>query len=465
MVLGPLFFLVLIGVVIGIGTIWDRRVENSELPDQAWARYLPVVAAFSYYMILWIIAFSVAGYNTVDGLPTSPVFLWLTSPYFLLMAFLGYTGTIYLFPFVLVLVYGWIWLAMVIAGRRYHKKPVGTTGLPILITVFIFLTAISVYQYIDRRNEILPFEQVEKIDEEVRHWDGYQPFSNNGLLTPLDETPTLVIDSDYPKVDGATAAYPVYGSMVEMVYHGMDKQMVYQYVNFNNTPRAYKCLIDGRVDVIFGVHPSEEQIAEAKAVGKEFVLTPIAREAFIFFVNKTNPVNSLTVGQIQDIYTKKITKWNEVGGDYSRIVPFQRPANSGSQTAMLSMVMRGRELPRPLREEYAKGMGGIIHRVAAYRNYASAIGYSFRYYATGMNKNAGIKLLAIDGIEPTSENIRTAAYPFTAYLYAVTTGNETPNTKRLIEWFLSDQGQRLVEKCGYIPINPTSKDNPDSSKP
>lgn len=293
--------------------------------------------------------------------------------------------------------------------------------------------------------------EVEKVYEEVE-LEEYFPFYESNMLTPLNEPSTLFIESDYPVIDGATAAYPVYGSMVEMVYKGLDSNTVSKYVNCTNTPSAYKNLINGDVDIIFGVHPSEEQIAMARAAGKEFVLTPIAKEAFVFFVNGENTVSSLTIGQIRDIYQKKITNWKDAGGPYLRIIPFQRPVNSGSQTAMISMVMKGNALPNPLREEYARGMGRIINRVAAYRNYSSAIGYSFRYYATAMKQNDGIKLIAIDGIEPTVGNIKTGTYPFTANLYAVTAGHETPNTKKLIEWLLSTQGQRLIEKCGYVPV-------------
>ena len=112
--------------------------------------------------------------------------------------------------------------------------------------------------------------------------------------------------------------------------------------------------------------------------------------------------------------------------------------------------MKGIPLPEPLREEYAGSMGGIIRNVAAYRNYSSAIGYSFRFFATGMKPNDNIKLLAIGGVEPNKENIRGNSYPLTVDIYAVTRGNETENTKKLIGWILTEQGQNFLEKCGYV---------------
>jgi phosphate transport system substrate-binding protein len=131
-------------------------------------------------------------------------------------------------------------------------------------------------------------------------------------------------------------------------------------------------------------------------------------------------------------------------------MPFQRPENSGSQTIMLARVMGDKSLPPPLREEYASMMGGVINRVAEYRNYSSAIGYSFRYFATGMKPNENIRLLAIGGIEPAVENIRNGSYPFTVDVYAVTAGSADDNTEKLIGWILSEQGQGFIESCGYV---------------
>jgi phosphate transport system substrate-binding protein len=188
----------------------------------------------------------------------------------------------------------------------------------------------------------------------------------------------------------------------------------------------------------------------AKEKGIDFVLTPIAKEAFVFFVNKDNPISGLTLEQIQNIYQKKITNWSELGGNNGRIMPFQRPENSGSQTIMLAMVMRDKTLPAPLWEEYAAVMSGVISQVAEYRNYSSAIGYSFRYFATGMNPNDNIKLLSINGVEPTIENIQNCTYPFTIDVYAVTAGSANENTEKLIQWILSEQGQSFIEICGYV---------------
>jgi phosphate transport system substrate-binding protein len=113
--------------------------------------------------------------------------------------------------------------------------------------------------------------------------------------------------------------------------------------------------------------------------------------------------------------------------------------------------MGGTPIMKPLKEDVPEGMGGIIEQVADYRNFNNAIGFSFRFFATGMKANPDIKLLAIDGIEPNPENIASGQYPFTASLYAITLKeNPKPTIKPFLEWMQGSQGQELVEMIGYI---------------
>jgi len=104
-------------------------------------------------------------------------------------------------------------------------------------------------------------------------------------------------------------------------------------------------------------------------------------------------------------------------------------------------------------ESVSGGMFSQTRMVASdFYNYNSAIGYTFLFYLNQMAGNAGVKVLSIDGIEPNKRTIQNNSYPYTQTVYAVTTGNESENTKKFIEWILSPQGQELAEKTGYIPV-------------
>ena len=111
----------------------------------------------------------------------------------------------------------------------------------------------------------------------------------------------------------------------------------------------------------------------------------------------------------------------------------------------------------PLKEDRLGGMGGIINDVAGYRNYQEAVGFTFRYFSTEMFKNGEIKLLAIDGIEPTVENIRNGSYPFIADCCIITVKPRTENIKKIVDFMFSPAGRELVEKTGYVPIEKEEK--------
>ena len=183
------------------------------------------------------------------------------------------------------------------------------------------------------------------------------------------------------------------------------------------------------------------------------MLTPIGKEAFVFFVSNTNECDNLTTQNIHDIYSGKVKNWSAITGENIKIFAFQRPENSGSQTIM-QKIMGDVPLAEPLKEEYIEGMGGVSESVADYRNYPGAIGYSFRFFTTGMADNSDmIKLLSINGIAPTTENIASSVYPYTVSLYAITLEDSRLDTiEPFLEWMQGAEGQELVEKIGYVPI-------------
>ena len=302
-------------------------------------------------------------------------------------------------------------------------------------------------------------------DRDLLLWQ-YEPFSEGTKAVNLEEQSTLRFHrEDLLRLDGATALYPVYAGFVQAVYPQGEYPLYdntsegYGSVTCSGTVNAYERLITGRTDLIFAAAPSQEQLEMARRAAKELHLTPIGREAFVFFVNSRNPVEGLTVEQIQGIYTGQITNWNQVGGKNQPIRPFQRLKNSGSQSALLRL-MGGLPLIDPEKEDRVGGMGGIIQQVASYRNYKNSIGFSFRFYASEMAANDQIRLLALDGVSPTKESIRDGSYPISDSFFAITAApigapdprESNPNLNAFLDWILSEQGQQIVEDSGYVSI-------------
>jgi phosphate transport system substrate-binding protein len=295
----------------------------------------------------------------------------------------------------------------------------------------------------------------------------YEPFRDESRAAQLSEESTLQFTDNLPRLDGATALYPVYSAFVQSVYPSGDYSLPQRdstdidyrdlIVRCSTTGTAYENLIKGDVDIIFVAGISNEHNIFAQRNGIELEFTPIGRDAFVFFVNSANPVNSLTTAQIRDIYSGKITNWQELGGEDVDIFPYQREANSGSQTAMENL-MGNTPLMRPPMEDVVEyTMEAMIFQVESthHRNRPNAIGYSFLYFTTEMARADQIKLLSLDGVAPTRENIVNGTYPQSGYFYAVTvkgSDGDNPNISAFIEWILSEQGQYLIEKTGYTPL-------------
>lgn len=290
----------------------------------------------------------------------------------------------------------------------------------------------------------------------------YEPFAEDTRAVSPEVPASLTLERiDTLRLDGATALYPVYASFVQAVYPADSYPLIEHgwpgKVACSGTVEAYERLIRRETDMIFAAAPSQDQLDRAEKAGMEFHLTPIGREAFVFFVNRRNPVESLTVEELWGIYSGEITNWKQVGGRNQRIRPFQRSGNSGSQSALLRL-MEGRTLLEPEREDVAAAMDGIIHQVASYRNYRNAIGFSFRFYATEMVTSGDIRLLAVNGVAPTRETIRDNSYPISSSFYAVTAApigqpsleERDEHAAAFLDWILSEEGQTLVERSGYV---------------
>ena len=278
----------------------------------------------------------------------------------------------------------------------------------------------------------------------------YLPFEENSKIVKT-YSKTLKLTENLPKIDGAAALFPVYSAFVNAVYPNTTKlhDGIFEY---NNTPDGYRLLAEKETDIFIGVYPSDEQKAYAEENQTTFEYTPIGTEAFVFFVHKDNPITNLTTEQIKDIYSGKITNWKDVGGKNEKIAAFQRNEGSGSQS-MLKRFMGDTPITDAPTEMVNDLMAGIIEQVADYKSKTNSIGFSFRYYVEGIIKNPDIKMISIDGIAPTSENIRNGSYPILTPIYAVTyKENQNCNVDKLLEWILSDEGQYIINETGYVGI-------------
>lgn len=317
----------------------------------------------------------------------------------------------------------------------------------------------------------------EAINQPIPRAEGWQRFAAGnafclGDITPYSDTISLQSYGTYPAMDGSTALVPM---AMEMARQHLDiaEDDLKGFVSFSTTHYAYEHLIYGMpnptvtipskgitldpeapVSFFLGSELSDEELLMAEKAGVELVVTPVCYDAFVFLVNAKNPVNSLTVRQIQDIYGGAVTSWAQVGGEDGRdIYAYQRSKNSGSQTAMENLVMRGRRLAAAEDNYVSDGMSDLVQAIGEYDNAQYSLGYSFLYYVEMLYKAGDIKVLMVDGVAPTPDNLRAGAYPFTSCYYAVYRDGDE-NAAAFAEWMCGEEGQRAIAQAGYIPLMP-----------
>lgn len=258
---------------------------------------------------------------------------------------------------------------------------------------------------------------------------------------------------DYPKVDGATAMRPMSVEIAKSVLN-MTNEEAETFIVHNTTAKAYENLINKETDLIFVSEPSDDILNQAKNAGVEFEMVGIGRDGFVFVENKENKIDNLTIEQIQNIYTGKITNWSEVGGENAQIVAYQREKNSGSQNLMEKMVMKGLKMMEVPQNLELTNMSGLIDKIASYENSKNSIGYSIYLYAKEQYVKDSIKFLSINGVYPSDETIADGSYPLSKIVYAIYRKDEPQdsNTRKLVDWLKTEEGQKTVEAGGYVPL-------------
>ncbi len=199
---------------------------------------------------------------------------------------------------------------------------------------------------------------------------------------------------------------------------------------------------------------SREEIAAAEARGIHPVEITVALDAIAVVANPSNPVDELTIQQISDIYTGKITNWREVGGEDRPIVLLSRESNSGTYVYFLEHVIRmGREdsdllfaadtLLMPSSE-------GISEEV---RHNPNAIGYDGLGYVTPDQKVIAVAVAeGAPAVLPSAQAATDGSYPISRPLFMIAAGEPTGQVAEFVDWILTE-GQALVLELGFVPLH------------
>ena len=316
-------------------------------------------------------------------------------------------------------------------NKKLIKQIFAITG----VVTFFVITNVFIYFVFTNRcvNDFSSQMQAKSVEV-----DEYLPFAKETKIVKKEYAEKL--EGDLPKIDGAAALVPVFNSFVYSLYP--ESSVKYENGDFtkdsalqyHNTRGAYKGIVDGDIDIAFCAKPNDVQVQYGLDKGVELELTPIGREAFVFLVNKNNPVDNLSMQELKDIFTGKITNWKDVGGTWRPINVVQRNEGSGSQTALEKLI--GEEV----KPNYFGPLGG-------------SLGFSFRFYVEELTKHGHIKMLSLNDVYPNRENVQNNTYPIVSNFFAVTRKGETnPNVQKILDFVLSPLGQDIIDEVGYVSL-------------
>ena len=307
---------------------------------------------------------------------------------------------------------------------------------------------------------MVPLRAVSELLDKYVFWDdsGLIGVSNTELKPTAEEISRLnagfsdykFIPDELQRIDASLATQPFADYFSAKV---LNVDSAVNVALYSNTIPGYEALITKTKDVILVTEPSEEMLLLAAQAGVELEVTPFSKEGFVFLVNSENKIDDLTVEQLKGIYKGEILNWESVGGGDLEIKAYQRNENSGSQTIMENFFMKDEAMTDPISRK-VESMMGLIDVISEYdENINGGIGYSVYYYAKTMYGSDKIRLLKVNGVEPTSETIRDNSYPLIVNYYIVTRKDDaSESTRRLKEYLLSQEGQKYVDESGLVSI-------------
>jgi phosphate transport system substrate-binding protein len=213
-------------------------------------------------------------------------------------------------------------------------------------------------------------------------------------------------------------------------------------------------LINGTVDMANAsrqIKPEERE--QALANGVEPVEHVVAGDAIAVVVHPSNPVEGLTIPQLSDIFSGKITNWRQVGGEERPIVLLSRESNSGTHVFFLEEVVRqGRDddtlfSPDTLLMPSSEGISAEV------RQNPNAIGYDGLGYVTPDQKVVAVAPEAdAPYVAPSIETVKDSTYPIARGLYIYTAGEPRGAILAYLEWILGSEGQAIVRELGFVPL-------------
>jgi phosphate transport system substrate-binding protein len=172
-----------------------------------------------------------------------------------------------------------------------------------------------------------------------------------------------------------------------------------------------------------------------------------AKDGLSVYVNESNPIKELSLLQLKDVYTGKVTNWSDLGGPNQRIILYGRENSSGTYVYFRDNVLKGEDYTSTM--QTMPGTAAVVNAVAKDK---FGIGYGGAAYGKGIREVKVKKDANGTAYAPTEENVKNGNYPISRYLYMYVKSRPSGALKEYIDWILSSEGQQIVTKVGYFPV-------------
>ncbi len=208
-------------------------------------------------------------------------------------------------------------------------------------------------------------------------------------------------------------------------------------------------LLNGSTDICEASRDMKaKEYTQAEKVNVEPFRVSVALDGIAVFLNEGNSIKELTLAQLKGIYTGSITNWKEIGGNDSRIILYGRENNSGTYAFFKEHVLDKEDY-----SEYTQTLPGTAAVVNAVSKDKNGIGYGGLAWARGVKFAAVKKDDTAKAILPSDETVSNGMYPISRELYWFFNGKPTGELQKLVNWALSEEGQKLAAEIDYVPLS------------
>jgi phosphate transport system substrate-binding protein len=207
-------------------------------------------------------------------------------------------------------------------------------------------------------------------------------------------------------------------------------------------------LINGTTDIANSSRPmkDEEKKQIKEKFGSDVVEIAVATDGIAVYVHESNPLDSLTIAQLRDIYVGKITNWKQIGGPDQKVILYGRENSSGTYSYFKEHVLKDADFTPATQS--LPGTAAVVNSVAKDK---MGIGYGGEAYTKGVKQ---VKLVGDQGVAmaPTEANVLSGSYPLSRKLYFYLRNQPSGTVNDYVQFVLSDEGQALAKEAGYYPV-------------